>query len=143
MVGDKINYRTPGKVVGMTKQPTKGRSNEGGLRIGEMETNCLIAHGISTFMKESFVERSDKNEIYVDPESGDVAGKNKFMPRVLTPYAFKLLLQEVQTMGIIPRVQVGGNDDDEDSDDGEVYGIEDMMIATGDDENVAGEDEEA
>jgi DNA-directed RNA polymerase beta subunit len=111
MVADKINYRTTGRLVGLTKQPTKGRSNEGGLRIGEMETNALISHGISGFLKESFIERSDKYNFYVDENTKTIAAyptakpkTQKFTPRIMSPYAFKLLLQELQTMAIKPSV---------------------------------------
>jgi DNA-directed RNA polymerase II subunit RPB2 len=104
MVGDKINYRTSGRIMGLTKQPTKGRSNEGGLRIGEMETNCIIGHGLSSMLKESFVERSDKYEFYI--ENGDIAPKNKFRSRVVAPYAFKLMLQEVQSLSIKPHLSI-------------------------------------
>lgn len=121
MVADKINYRTSGKVTGLTKQPTKGRSNQGGLRIGEMETNCLLGHGISSFIKESFIERSDKYEVYVDQTTGDIgAEKSRYNPRLLTPYAFKLLMQEIQSMSIMPRIQLEGDIDHEDNVDDEL-----------------------
>ena len=84
MVADKINYRQGGKIVSMTKQPTKGRGNEGGLRIGEMETNAILSHGVAAFMKESMMERSDKYKF----------------DGVNVPYTFKLLTQELQTMSI-------------------------------------------
>lgn len=109
MVDDKINYRVPGKVLSMTRQPTKGRGNEGGLRVGEMETNCLLAHGISSFIKESFNERSDKYSFYIDNDTGDIANINKMkkfynghtnVSKVFTPYVYKLFTQELATMGI-------------------------------------------
>ena len=84
MVADKINYRQGGKIVSMTKQPTKGRGNDGGLRIGEMETNAILSHGVAAFMKESMMERSDKYKL----------------DDLHMPYSFKLLSQELQTMSI-------------------------------------------
>ena len=104
MVADKINYRTTGRVMGLTKQPTKGRSNEGGLRIGEMEANAILSHGLSAFIKESFFDRSDKYEFYLDREQNTIAGKNKLNKRIMSPYTLKLLIQELQTMSIDPRI---------------------------------------
>lgn len=130
MVADKINYRTTGRIVGLTKQPTKGRSNEGGLRIGEMETNAIISHGISGFLKESFIERSDKYNFYVDQETKTIATyptatpkTQKFTPRIMSPYAFKLLLQELQAMSIVPSLVLG---------DEEADGKDDMEIVLDD-----------
>jgi DNA-directed RNA polymerase beta subunit len=117
MVADKINYRTTGRIVGLTKQPTKGRSNEGGLRIGEMETNAIISHGLSGFLKESFIERSDKYNFYVDGDKGDIATHptanpktQKFTPRIMSPYAFKLLIQELRTMALSPKLILDEDD---------------------------------
>lgn len=104
MVADKINYRTTGRVMGLTKQPTKGRSNEGGLRIGEMEANAIISHGMSSFIKEAFFERSDKYAFYMDHDQNTVSGKNRFNKRIMSPYTFKLLIQELQTMCIDPQL---------------------------------------
>ena len=60
MVAEKINARGYGPKVQLTKQPTGGRRKAGGLRIGEMERDSLISHGISRFIQESLMERSDK-----------------------------------------------------------------------------------
>lgn len=116
MVDDKINFRNEGKVVNMTKQPTKGRGNDGGLRIGEMETNVLIAYGISNFMKESMMERSDKFGFYINEDNGQIIAYNKkqsIIPKdvinikkIEIPYAFKLFIQELQTMSIDSKIIV-------------------------------------
>lgn len=102
MVADKINYRTTGRVMGLTRQPTKGRSNEGGLRIGEMEANAIISHGMSAFIKEAFFERSDKYEFYMNTTQNIISGKQKFAKRILAPYSLKLLVHELQSMCIDP-----------------------------------------
>ena len=56
---DKINVRAKGRKEIRTHQPTGGRGNEGGMRIGEMERDSLIAHGVTEFLQESFMKRSD------------------------------------------------------------------------------------
>lgn len=107
MVSDKINYRVPdGKVIGLTKQPPKGRSNGGGLRIGEMETNLLLSHGFGAFTKESMMERSDKHTVYVN-DNGIMAPYNKQkkigyenLRAIDIPYSMKLLLQELNAGSI-------------------------------------------
>lgn len=117
MVSDKINYRNKGKVQSMTMQPTQGRSNEGGLRIGEMESNALTSHGMAGFMKESFMERSDKHVFYVDQTNGEIIGINpkmdvyhgiKNFSTVEIPYALKLLTQELKTLCVLPRLHING-----------------------------------
>lgn len=107
MVKDKINYRDSGPKEAMTRQPTQGRANGGGLRIGEMETNAILGHGISSFVKESLMERSDKYSISLSPDGGDVDNEtytertnNDVQTRVEVPYSLKLLRQEVNSMGI-------------------------------------------
>ena len=115
MVSDKINYRSTGKRTGLTLQPTKGRSNDGGLKIGEMETNAIVSHGMAGFIKESFMERSDKASFWVSHETGDILGINsregkyfgeKEFSEVLMPFSFKLLSQELKGMCINPRFKI-------------------------------------
>ena len=65
MTEDKWNARGQGRKEQRTHQPTGGRGNEGGLKIGEMERDAIVAHGISNFMKESMMERSDKAEFVI------------------------------------------------------------------------------
>ena len=65
MVEDKWNARAEGRKEQKTRQPTGGRGAQGGLRIGEMERDGLIAHGVSSFLKESLMERADKAQIRV------------------------------------------------------------------------------
>jgi DNA-directed RNA polymerase II subunit RPB2 len=83
MVKDKINYRSLGPRTALTKQPVSGRANNGGLRIGEMERDVLISHGVSNFLKESMMERGDKYFIAVCNQTGMLSiynpSKNLFM----------------------------------------------------------------
>jgi ribA/ribD-fused uncharacterized protein len=62
---DKVNARGAGRREVKTHQPTGGRANEGGLRIGELERDALCAHGVSAFLQESMMKRGDATEFWV------------------------------------------------------------------------------
>ena len=101
MVEDKINYRDTGPRKLLTRQPTDGRANDGGLKIGEMERDCLISHGISKFWNESVMERSDKQPTLFQPDLGKFdANPNFSYIRMETPYTTRLLLNELESMHI-------------------------------------------
>lgn len=103
-----------GPVVLLTRQPAEGRARDGGLRLGEMELECLWAHGTQSFLKERFMECSDNYRVFVCRQCGMMAPVNPELglfycracknvtdfAEVRIPYACKLLLQEVQTMSI-------------------------------------------
>jgi DNA-directed RNA polymerase II subunit RPB2 len=72
MTEDKWNARGKGRKEQRTHQPTGGRGNEGGLRIGEMDRDAICAHGIADFIKESFMERSDKTDFIVCNGCGSI-----------------------------------------------------------------------
>jgi hypothetical protein len=59
MPEDKWNARGEGKREQRTHQPTGGRGAQGGLRIGEMERDAILGHGISGFLQESIMKRAD------------------------------------------------------------------------------------
>jgi DNA-directed RNA polymerase subunit B len=115
MVANKIHARARGPVTLLTKQPTAGRSKQGGLRLGEMEKDCLIAHGASLLLKERF--GSDKSKIPVCTKCGLIAIDDKLKGKTFCPvciksnialvemsYAFKLMLDELKSMGVYPRI---------------------------------------
>ncbi len=117
MVANKIQVRARGPVTLLTKQPTEGRAKQGGLRFGEMEKDCLIAHGAAMLLKERF--SSDTVKIPVCKRCGMVATQDFTKGRVYCSackksdiawieisYAFVLMLNELKCMGIYPRIVV-------------------------------------
>lgn len=117
MVADKIHARSKGPVTLLTRQPTEGRSKRGGLRLGEMEQQCLVGHGAALTLKERF--SSDETTIPICQSCGLVAvfdkTKNKtYCPvckesKILwveTSYAFKLTMDEFKSVCVYPRLNV-------------------------------------
>jgi DNA-directed RNA polymerase II subunit RPB2 len=115
---DKIHSRSSGPLVMLTRQPAEGRAREGGLRFGEMERDCVIAHGMSEFTKERLMECSDLFRTYSCRDCGLIAvtnpregiwccrgcGNTTNFSAIEIPYAYKLLLQELETMNISSRI---------------------------------------
>eukprot|EP00891_Asterochloris_glomerata_P000044 jgi/Astpho2/44/e_gw1.00001.71.1_t len=120
MVLDKLHARARGPRVVLTRQPTEGRSRDGGLRLGEMERDCLIGYGASMLLLERLMISSDKFEVHVCTHCGLMgfwdAKRNmaccpslktdEHMAKLNLPYACKLLFQELQSMNIIPRLKL-------------------------------------
>ena len=145
MPKDKINYRATGPRTVLTRQTVQGRANNGGLRVGEMDRDCVIAHGLNYFLNESMMVRGDEFFMAVCNKSGTVAiyneknnlflspfvdGPVKFVTNinneiniknvskfgkdfsiVRVPYAFKLLMQELQAMNVQMRIITEDNVD--------------------------------
>jgi DNA-directed RNA polymerase II subunit RPB2 len=143
MVKDKINYRARGPRTVLTRQTVQGRANDGGGRVGEMERDCIVSHGMSAFLNDSMMNRGDEYYMAVCNQTGSIAiynetkniflspmadgplqfkggidgnlevknvsryGRNFSVVRV--PYAFKLLLHELQTMNIHMKIITDDN----------------------------------
>lgn len=114
MVQDKIHARARGPRVVLTRQPTEGRSREGGLRLGEMERDCLIGYGASMLLVERLMISSDAFKVDVCNKCG-LIGYNGWCQRckssssvstITMPYACKLLFQELQSMNVVPRLSL-------------------------------------
>jgi DNA-directed RNA polymerase II subunit RPB2 len=87
MVKDKINYRATGPRTNLTRQTVQGRANDGGLRIGEMERDGVLAHGMSYFLNESFMIRGDEYYMAICNKTGAIAIYNEVKNLFLSPFA--------------------------------------------------------
>lgn len=112
MVLDKMHARSRGPRAVLTRQPTEGRSRDGGLRLGEMERDCLIGYGASMLLQERLMISSDAFNADVCSACG-LLGSNGWcqycrsaahMAVLRIPYACKLLFQELMSMNIVPRL---------------------------------------
>jgi len=87
MVKDKINYRATGKRNFLTRQTNQGRANDGGLKIGEMERDGIMANGLSYFLNESYMVRGDQYYMAVCNKTGTIAIYNPDTNLFLSPFA--------------------------------------------------------
>mmetsp|Transcript_20120 Transcript_20120/g.36498 ORF Transcript_20120/g.36498 Transcript_20120/m.36498 type:complete len:1233 (-) Transcript_20120:626-4324(-) len=121
LVDDKVHSRARGPVAMLTRQPLEGRARDGGLRMGEMERDCLITHGCANFMRDRFFCNSDQYRIHICERCGLTAqanlkkmtyecrtpmcvGRPYKICQIEIPYACKLLFQELQAMCINTRI---------------------------------------
>jgi ribosomal protein L37AE/L43A len=114
------NSRGSGPLVMLTRQPAEGRARDGGLRFGEMERDCVAAHAATEFLKEIMMEKSDNFQMHVckscgligqvNPKSGiyrcTSCENTTDFAQVRVPYAYKLFLQELESMSICSRIIV-------------------------------------
>ena len=111
MVLDKMHARSRGPRAVLTRQPTEGRARDGGLRLGEMERDCLIGYGASSLLLERLMISSDVYSATVCQTCGLLytqevyllvnVGVNYELTQLKLPYAAKLLFQELQAMNIV------------------------------------------
>ncbi len=117
MVSHKLQARSRGPVQILTRQPTEGKEKEGGLRFGEMEGETLVGHGAAMLLHEKLIDDSDKTVELVCEKCGMIAindqirnkkycavcGGSRVYPVEMT-YSFKLLLDELKALGILPKI---------------------------------------
>ena len=114
MVQDKMHARSTGPRAILTRQPTEGRSRQGGLRLGEMERDCLIAYGASQLLLERLMLSSDAHQVDVCQRCGMMGWNNwcqtcsssRSIIRMTMPYAAKLLIQELMSMNVKASLQL-------------------------------------
>jgi DNA-directed RNA polymerase II subunit RPB2 len=120
MTLDKVHARSRGPRQALTRQPPDGRAKGGGLRIGEMERDAMIAHGASQFLKERMMECSDIETFHICDDCGLLASKvidkdyyhcqvcnnSSRISQVNMPYACKLMFQELMSVNIVPKIKV-------------------------------------
>lgn len=128
LVNDKVHARARGPMTALIRQPPEGRIRDGGLRLGEMERDAYIGHGLSLSLKEKFMESSDKYSMHVCSHCGLIARKKltknvyicdacealkpsdkplekPYIHKVSLPYACKIFMQEIMSVNILPRIR--------------------------------------
>jgi DNA-directed RNA polymerase I subunit RPA2 len=123
MVSDKSQVRATGPIHQLTHQPIKGRKRHGGIRLGEMERDALLAHGTAFLLYDRLMVCSDSHPVYVcaNPICGSVLTPYHYVPplssksfenyicyecrsrRCLTfamPYVYRYLTNELAGMNI-------------------------------------------
>ncbi|KAJ5924406.1 DNA-directed RNA polymerase III subunit RPC2 [Penicillium verhagenii] len=114
MVQDKMHSRARGPKATLTRQPTEGRSRDGGLRLGEMERDCLIAYGTSQLLLERLMISSDRHEVDICEKCGFMGflgwcpgcKSTRSVSKMVIPYAAKLLIQELMSMNVAARLKL-------------------------------------
>lgn len=112
MVADKIHARSRGPRAVLSRQPTEGRSKDGGLRVGEMERDCLISYGTGGLLLERLMVSSDSFIATICNNCGCITRPTfckacksaEYLKEMEIPYACKLLFQELMSMHIAPRL---------------------------------------
>ena len=128
MVCDKVHARSRGPMQLISRQPVEGRSRDGGLRFGEMERDCVVAHGASGVLLDRLFKESDAFDCAICDSCGLIAeepaadypsyGKNttsfcrgcnlsgpEHISKVSMPFAFKLFMQELSGLCISIRLR--------------------------------------
>ena len=114
MVSVKSQARATGPIDVLTHQPVKGRKREGGIRLGEMERDALLAHGTAAVLQDRLLNCSDKTSEKMCTRCGSLisiskrnmqpicllCGKNDQIVNVCIPYVLKYLVAELASVNI-------------------------------------------
>ncbi|CAF4876145.1 unnamed protein product [Rotaria sp. Silwood1] len=116
LVSDKFQVRTTGPVDALTNQPVKGRRREGGIRVGEMERDALLGHGVAGILLDRLLHCSDETRAYVCTRCGSLlslvktrlgyvcryccGSSTNTVQRVTIPYVLQYLIAELASVGI-------------------------------------------
>jgi DNA-directed RNA polymerase subunit beta len=125
LVDDKIHARSTGPYSLVTQQPLGGKAQQGGQRFGEMEVWALEAYGAAYTLQELLTVKSD--DMQGRNEALNAIVKGKPIPRPGTPESFKVLMRELQSLGLDIAVHKLENTPDGGSREVEV----DLMVDTG------------
>ena len=141
LVDDKIHARSTGPYSLVTQQPLGGKAQFGGQRFGEMEVWALEAYGAAYTLQEMLTVKSDDVVGRVNTYEAIVKGEN--IPEPGVPESFKVLVKELQSLGLDVRLYSEDNEElelKEDVDEGVEYDpskegkilSEDEVVADGD-----------
>jgi DNA-directed RNA polymerase subunit beta len=125
LVDDKIHARSTGPYSLVTQQPLGGKAQQGGQRFGEMEVWALEAFGAAYTLQELLTVKSDDMQGRNDALNAIVKGKS--IPSPGTPESFKVLMRELQSLGLDIAVHKVEVDADGDSRDVEVDLMADVI----------------
>lgn len=112
LAANKIFTRGYGKKNTLTKQPSKGKKNEGGLKIGEMEKDCITAYGCSIILIERMLRNSDAFKVKINKLNGCITQNKNYcnhtilMHYLKIPYSFELLTKELEAACISIKVKI-------------------------------------
>jgi DNA-directed RNA polymerase II subunit RPB2 len=104
MVKDKINYRAAGPRTLLTRQTNHGRANDGGLRVGEMERDGVIAHGMSSFLNDAMMKRGDEYSVAICNHTGTIAIFNKDTDNFYSPMVDGPIKYDIENANITPNI---------------------------------------
>ncbi len=124
LVDDKIHARSTGPYSLVTQQPLGGKAQQGGQRFGEMEVWALEAFGAAYILQELLTVKSD--DMQGRNEALNAIVKGKPIPRPGTPESFKVLMRELQSLGLdiaVHKIEQG--------EDGESREVEIDLMADG------------